>query len=376
VAATEQTCLVIADITGFTDYLAGVELDHAQDIVADLINTVVKALRPPFKLAKLEGDAAFVHVPAGAIDGSILLDTAENCYFSFRKRLLSIRQASTCRCNACLLIPQLNLKLVAHQGMVGTQKMAGRSELVGADVIVAHRMLKNSIGEAAYLFMSDAVTAAMNLDPSQLGLRRHVENYDHLGEIGGWVEDLEASYVDYQNRTRTYVADEDALFSFENFLAAPPELVWEYVSSPAHRPQWGDGMTSIIELDPSGRRRAGSVNHCVHGDQVILQEFVDWRPPHYYTARTTVAPGIVLVSTHEVEPVEGGAIFHDRFGRPKDRKTRDQLAQMEGHFREAQVLEVAKLRELLAAEISRRSQEEEPEVPEPNEGARLETAVS
>ena len=59
-ARTEPACLVIADIAGYSGYLAGVELDHAQDILADLVGTVVGALRPSFKLAKLEGDAAFV----------------------------------------------------------------------------------------------------------------------------------------------------------------------------------------------------------------------------------------------------------------------------------------------------------------------------
>ena len=34
---TESACFVIADISGYTGYLAGVELDHAQDILADLL---------------------------------------------------------------------------------------------------------------------------------------------------------------------------------------------------------------------------------------------------------------------------------------------------------------------------------------------------
>jgi class 3 adenylate cyclase len=49
----EPVCLLIADISGYTAYLAGVELDHSQDILADLIRTVVTALRPTFRLAKL-----------------------------------------------------------------------------------------------------------------------------------------------------------------------------------------------------------------------------------------------------------------------------------------------------------------------------------
>ena len=42
----EPTCFLIADISGYTTYLGGVELDHAQDIVGDLVSTIVTALRP------------------------------------------------------------------------------------------------------------------------------------------------------------------------------------------------------------------------------------------------------------------------------------------------------------------------------------------
>ena len=75
--APEPACLVIADISGYTSYLAGVELDHAQDILADLMDTVVTAFRPTFRLAKLEGDAAFVYAIAPTVDGSALQDAME-----------------------------------------------------------------------------------------------------------------------------------------------------------------------------------------------------------------------------------------------------------------------------------------------------------
>ncbi len=40
-----------------------VELDHAQDILADLMDTVVGSLRPAFRLAKLEGIATLRPLP-------------------------------------------------------------------------------------------------------------------------------------------------------------------------------------------------------------------------------------------------------------------------------------------------------------------------
>ena len=82
----EPACFLIADISGYTSYLAGVELDHAQDIISDLMNTVVKCLRPPFRLVKFEGDAAFLCAPGDTFDGSMIQDAIESAYFGFRKR--------------------------------------------------------------------------------------------------------------------------------------------------------------------------------------------------------------------------------------------------------------------------------------------------
>src|SRR5258708_17999388 len=94
----ELPYFAIADISGYTSFLAGVELDHAQDIIADFMDSVVRGLRPPFRLAKFEGDAAFVYAVAEKIDGSLLQDSIESTYFKFRRRLRYFKQASRCEC--------------------------------------------------------------------------------------------------------------------------------------------------------------------------------------------------------------------------------------------------------------------------------------
>ena len=68
----QPMCMLIADISGYTGYLADVELAHAQDILADLMATVVGSLRPTFRLAKLEGDAAFAYVATEKVDAATL----------------------------------------------------------------------------------------------------------------------------------------------------------------------------------------------------------------------------------------------------------------------------------------------------------------
>ena len=54
-STAQPTCFLIADISGYTRYLAGVELDHAQDILADLIGAVVSALRQATAIASAAG---------------------------------------------------------------------------------------------------------------------------------------------------------------------------------------------------------------------------------------------------------------------------------------------------------------------------------
>ena len=155
----------------------------------------MSALRPNFRLAKLEGDAAFTYMLAERVDGSMLLDTIERCYFGFRRRRRDVRQATSCECNACSRIPDLDLKFVIHHGETIVQKVAGRQELLGSDVIVVHRLLKNDIVErtriAAYAFFSQAIIDATDIDPAALGMRPHAETYDRIGEVPGWVHDLD-----------------------------------------------------------------------------------------------------------------------------------------------------------------------------------------
>ena len=38
--SVRQGCLVLADISGYTAYLAGVELEHSHDVLADLLGVV------------------------------------------------------------------------------------------------------------------------------------------------------------------------------------------------------------------------------------------------------------------------------------------------------------------------------------------------
>jgi hypothetical protein len=78
-AVTERGCLLIADISGYTEYVVSSPLEYAEDVVAGLTADVVQRLEPIFQINKLEGDAAFGYALDGELDASMLLDSIEEC---------------------------------------------------------------------------------------------------------------------------------------------------------------------------------------------------------------------------------------------------------------------------------------------------------
>jgi uncharacterized protein YndB with AHSA1/START domain len=372
----EPACLLIADISGYTDYLAGVELDHAQDILADLVDTVVGSLRPTVRLSKLEGDAAFAWSPTPTVDGSLLQDAVERTYVAFRRRLRDIGRASRCECNACVRIPSLDLKFVVHHGTVVRQRMAGREELVGRDVILIHRLLKNRIsdatGIAAYAaYTSDCIAAMGVPDPAAQGLRAHREWLDVIGEVELWVRDLGAVWEADESRASNVVTPARAHWVHRYRTSAPPALAWEYVTSPLRRPQWG-GMSAVEERSASGRRGAGTVNHCVHGRDVIVEEVLDWRPYEHLTTRyiMPVEGSAKLTMTESFRALpDGGTEIEIRVAGPRGRDHEAFGMVLEGL--QPQLVEAADaLVSVLAEEVDRRRAELAPEPPTPVTRAR------
>jgi len=355
VRQTEAGCLAVADISGYTLYLAGAELDHAQDVLEDLTDTVVSALSPPMKLSKLEGDAVFVYMPGNRVDASMLLDTLDAAYFAFRRRQDAIDRATQCDCKACVLIPRLDLKFVAHHGRFGRQHVAGGEDLSGSDVILVHRLLKNNvaeeIGHAGYALYTDAVVAAMGVDPEALRMRRHGQEVQDLGPVEGWIQDLHERWSEERERRRVKVSRDEAAKVATYDLPAPRAMAWSYMTEPGMRAAWDPGIKRVDEVTADGRRGTGTRNHCIHGKDVVLEEVLDWRPFDYYT--TEVQSPMPLLKpiriTFEFDETPGGTRVteywrpHAGFGQ---RLVFGMAMRMlEGRFKESQ----ESLRSILAA---------------------------
>jgi hypothetical protein len=189
---TVDGVLVLADISGFTAFVTATELEHGPPIIADLLGEVMRQLAPPLEIQEVEGDAVFALGPDRVlVPPAALLDVLEDAFAAFRARQRELEADQSCSCKVCRSVASLDLKIVAHHGRFLRQMVGERSQAAGANVLLAHRLLKNGLtGRRAYILLTEAALRWVGVDPAGAGLVAHSERYEHFGDVRYFVRDL------------------------------------------------------------------------------------------------------------------------------------------------------------------------------------------
>ena len=306
---------IIADISGYTSFLSDAELEHAQDIIEEITKLLLDHIKPPFKIVKLEGDAVFYYVPEELLpQPERLLEHIEACYCDFVNHMQYAKRLTHCGCRACASMQTLDLKFFAHYGEYMIQKLPGLSEdIAGRDVILLHRLLKNSVTEKTglrgYALLTNACLQRIGKSPY---IEPHVETYEHIGEVECGMYDLHACEQRMRDIKRVYLEPADADYIYERIMPASPELLWSFIIDPERRKQY----QIIKELKPtrnsSGRMGVDSEFHCDHGAFTRVTRMLDWRPFHYMTNVTVQSYNKLplktpkSMATFEFTPVDAG----------------------------------------------------------------------
>jgi class 3 adenylate cyclase len=298
--------LLLADVTGFTAFLADAELVHAQAILEQVLETLVSSLTPALTLSEVEGDAVFVYgLESRVTRGELVVELAEAAYAAFRDLQRTMLRNATCPCRACRSIGELDLKLVIHFGEFAFREVAGRSAPMGSSVNLVHRLLKNSVTEATgwrgYLLFSEAALAEIPVSPD--GLYASEERYEHLGTIRTFSSDLHHRYQDMLAERRTRLTADETHAELVYDFDMPPAVVWDWLNDTAKRTRWMQRSNWLPMVRPGGRTGRGAENHCSGFN--VMEQILDWRPFDYYTARFVGRP-LRLVATVALEPLPAG----------------------------------------------------------------------
>lgn len=194
---TKKGYLVLADISGYTFFLAKTELEHADIALSYLLEAIVEKMGSALTISKLEGDAVFAYVEESKLpNGESLLELIDQTYLAFRDQAETLHKESTCPCKACQAIPTLDLKFMVHHGDFIVQQVAGIKDLLGLDVNLVHRLLKNSVAESTG-WRGYALFTLQGLEHIQADKKAFVqqsESYEHLGKVETYVMDMHVRY--------------------------------------------------------------------------------------------------------------------------------------------------------------------------------------
>ena len=302
----QQGYLLLADISGFTAFLEGAELDHAQGVIEKVMRTIIGELTPALQLAEVEGDAVFVYGLEEAVTrGELILDLVDATYTAFRDLRRTMSRNAACSCQACQSIDHLDLKFVVHFGDFVLQDVTGRSKPLGSSVNLAHRLLKNHVTERtgwqAYALFSATTLERMGIESHGMG--EIVEEYEHLGEVTLFGFDLDGRYLELVDMRRVQVDSEASHVSVSRRFGTSPATTWDWFNDPLKRSQWMPGSDWHALERPAGRTGRGAQNHC--SISKVVEDILDWHPFDYYTVRFSKGPWHLL-STVEFEPCDGG----------------------------------------------------------------------
>jgi uncharacterized protein DUF2652 len=194
---TQKGYLVLADISGYTFFLAKTELEHANIAISYLLEAIVGKMGGALTIVKLEGDAVFAYGEESKLpEGESLLELIDQTYRAFRDQAETLHRGATCSCKACQAIPTLDLKFVVHHGDFIIQQVAGIKDLLGSDVNLVHRLMKNNVAESTG-WRGYALFTLQGLDHSQADKKAFVqqsESYEHFGEVETYVMDMHVRY--------------------------------------------------------------------------------------------------------------------------------------------------------------------------------------
>jgi hypothetical protein len=199
---TQTGYLVLADISGYTSFVAKTEIEHADMALAFLLETIVEQISGLLTICQLEGDAVFAYIEESQLpEARSLLELIDQTYLAFREKALALFSQATCPCKACRALPTLDLKFMVHHGEFLMQKVAGVEHLLGTDVNLIHRLSKNHVSEATgwkgYALFTDPVLERLQTDKDSFV--QQTESYEHLGEVATYVMDMHLRYAEMKD---------------------------------------------------------------------------------------------------------------------------------------------------------------------------------
>lgn len=268
-SAKNSALIYIPDISGYTSFVNDTEIDHSRHILTELLEIIINSDQLGLTVSEVEGDAVLSHRMGDPPTIDELIDQCRNTFINFHNHVRRYDSERICRCGACETAVKLTLKFVIHYGEVELLKVKEHENLHGFDVILAHRLLKNSIPENEYILFSHKFNpehfTELKKTQSLLNLESASTEYENIGRVL-------YNYVPL-NPLHEFVNEPDPItipglgpnkVSLQTSIRASIGDIYEKFTNFDKRLEWNEEIREII-LRNEKINKAGAMHTCLVG---------------------------------------------------------------------------------------------------------------
>lgn len=273
------------DITGFTKFVGEMEIEHSTHIIRELLEIIINENRLKMELMEIEGDAVFFYRLNSIPRVSEIVDQARHTFEKFHRHLLKYESRRICQCGACRTVNNLTLKFVIHAGYVSSYSINKHFKFIGKDVILLHRLLKNSVTEKEYLLFTEPFFETLNQFVSKspaLVFEDKMDEFDgdtvryRYSPIRHWLNEITIP-ADNSLENDTDLAP---VVTVRQEIMAPADIIFSYMADLSKRNNWMDGVKEIQIASGSAINQVGTLHKCI-----LDNDRVSAFKSNYYEAR-------------------------------------------------------------------------------------------
>ncbi|MEM9856028.1 MAG: DUF2652 domain-containing protein [Bacteroidota bacterium] len=178
--------ICIPDITGFTQFMSESDLSNSRKIIPSLLNKIIYSNDIGLKVSEIEGDAVLFFRSGELPSLQDLIGQSQKFYTEFNHKLKDFMFQYSNEGDFDALNERLGLKIIWHYGPITMERVGTHLKLIGEDVIVAHRLLKNKVELDEYVLLTKELMDKYpneEKEPLNQFFTFSTENYDHIGRL-------------------------------------------------------------------------------------------------------------------------------------------------------------------------------------------------
>lgn len=264
--------LFIPDISGFTTFVNETEISHSLHIISELLEVIINSDELGLTVSEIEGDAILFYresIP----DLKDILDQCRKTFINFHNHVIRYDTERICRCGACEAAVNLSLKFIIHAGQIQLMNVKDHQKLHGADVILAHKFLKNSVPVNEYVLLSDKFDSSQIEEQiSTISWAQKDEQSDRYEKLGK----VNYSYIPLSDLHKEVKKPDQINFpglsnqkvQIKTTIDASIDNIYERFTNFDKRVEWNEDIREII-LQNEKINKSGAIHTCLVGSNSL-----------------------------------------------------------------------------------------------------------